>query len=300
MSAILKDQQDAVALSDLAHRSMDTLDHEFIILTQLIIKQTNVSAQLEKELEHIQLGLHDLVKGKLSPFLLTPHILRSSILQIQDIITNNLPHFHVLNKDPLFYYSRGKFLFTRLHLHLYLTLKIPTSPFQQLMTMYRVYSYPVPVNSSSNHATQLIDLPSYFLHTADKQHYATITSEKISQCTGTTTLFCSFSKAMTASASPSCLSAVFFNQKDAVSSLCDFRFLMNMLPPAVYGLSPSNLLLYRTSMLALDCPGGQRILKGCFFCIVRLPCRCSMGTSTTNNQQPLLTSTTGKVQHSNR
>lgn len=55
---------------------------------------------------------------------------------------------------------------------------------------------------------------------------------------------------------------------------------MNMLPPAVYELSPSNLLLYRTSMLALDCPNGQRILKGCFFCIVRLPCRCSI---TTNN-----------------
>lgn len=162
MSAILKNHQDAVALSDLAHRSMDALDHEFIILTQLIIKQTNVSAQLEKELEHIKLGLHDLVKGKLSPFLLTPHILRSSILQVQDIITNNFPHFHVANKDPLYYYSRGEFLFTRRHSHLYLTLKIPISPFQQPMTMYRVYSYPVPVNSSSNHATQLIDLPSYF------------------------------------------------------------------------------------------------------------------------------------------
>lgn len=174
MSAILKNHQDAVALSDLAHRSMDALDHEFII---------HVTAHLEKELEHIKLGLHDLVKDKLSTFLLTPHILKSAILQVQNLITNKFSQFHVSNKDPLFYYSRGKFLFTRLHSHLYLTLKVPISPFHQPMTMYRVYSFTVTVNSSSTDATQLMDLPSYFLHTADYQHYATITSERIAQCT---------------------------------------------------------------------------------------------------------------------
>lgn len=80
---------------------MDALDHEFLILSELIIKQTNVSAQLEKELEHIKLGLHDLMKGKLSPFLLTPHILKSSIDQVQSIISDKFPKFHISNKDPL-------------------------------------------------------------------------------------------------------------------------------------------------------------------------------------------------------
>ena len=48
MAAIQKNHQDAVAVSELAHRSMDALDHDFVILGQLIIQQTNVSAQLKK------------------------------------------------------------------------------------------------------------------------------------------------------------------------------------------------------------------------------------------------------------
>lgn len=276
VAAVRQNHQDAVSLSVLAHNSMDALDHEFLILSDLIIKQTNVSAQREKELEHIKLGLHDLVKGKLSPFLLTPHILKSSIDQVQSIISDKFPKFHISNKDPLFYYSMGEFLFTRLHTELYLTLKIPISPFQQPMSMYKVYTFPVPVNSSSNHATQLIDLPPYFLHTADNQHYATITSQQLTLCEGTSTRYCNFNIAMKATASPSCLSAVFFNQKKTVNDLCDFRFLTSMLPPAMYELSPSNLLLYRTPMLALDCANGQQILKGCSFCVIKIPCQCSI------------------------
>ena len=71
MAAIQKNHQDAVAISELAHRSMDALDHEFVI----------------------ELELHDLVKGKLSLFLLPPHVLKSSIHQVQNIITEKFQHF---------------------------------------------------------------------------------------------------------------------------------------------------------------------------------------------------------------
>lgn len=65
MPAVQENHQDAVALSDLAYRSLDALDNDFVILSQLILKQTNASAQLGKELEHIKLGIHDRVKKQL-------------------------------------------------------------------------------------------------------------------------------------------------------------------------------------------------------------------------------------------
>lgn len=209
---------------------------------------------------------------------MSPHVLKSSLNQVQNIFTEKFPQFQVSNKDLLFYYSFGDFLYTRRHL--YLTVKIPIYSFHLPISVYKVYSYPVPVNSSSNHATQLMNTPPYFLNTKDHQHYALITSQQLSQCKGTTTLFCSFNIALKASASPSCLSAVFFNHKEAVSKMCDFRFLTNILPTAMYELSPSHLLLYRTTMIALDCANGQRILKGCSFCVVKIPCLCSV---TSNN-----------------
>lgn len=51
LAVVKKTHQDAVAISRLVHASMDAMDHEFLIMSQLIIKQTNVPAQLEKELE---------------------------------------------------------------------------------------------------------------------------------------------------------------------------------------------------------------------------------------------------------
>lgn len=162
LAAVQKNHQDAVAIFRLVHVSMDALDHEFLIMSQLTIQQTNVSAQLEKELEYIKLGIHDLVKGKLSSSLLSPHVLKSSLNQVQNIITEKFPQFQVSNKDPLFYYSFGDFLYTRRHSHLYLTVKIPISSFHLPISVYEVYLYPVPVNSSSNYATQLMNMPPPF------------------------------------------------------------------------------------------------------------------------------------------
>lgn len=134
MSAVQKNHQDAIALSNLAHRSMDALEHEFVILSELIFRQTNVTAQLEKELEHVKLSV--LTKGKLSPFLLSPDILQSSLRQVQDILSNKFTQFYISHKDPLHYYSQGDFIFTRLHSHLYLTLKIPISPYVRPVAIY--------------------------------------------------------------------------------------------------------------------------------------------------------------------
>lgn len=115
---------------------MDALEHEFVILSELIFRQTNVTEQLEKELEHVKhvkLGVHDLTKGKLSP----GDILQSSLRQGQDILSNKFTQFHIYHKDPLHYYPQGDFIFTRLHSHLYLTLKIPISPYVRPVAIYK-------------------------------------------------------------------------------------------------------------------------------------------------------------------
>lgn len=162
MAAVQESHQDTVALSDLARRSMDALDHYFVILSQLILKQTNASAQLGKELVHIKLGIHDLVNGKLSPFILPKAALQSSIRQVQDIISDKFPQFYLSHIDPLYYYYLGDFYFIRLLSHLYLTLKVPISPYLHPVSLYKVYSFPVPINSSSNHALNSWTLQNIF------------------------------------------------------------------------------------------------------------------------------------------
>lgn len=187
MNAITRNHNDIVALTDLLHQSVDSVEHEFALLEQLILKQTNASTHLNLTLQHIKISIHELLKGKLSPFLITPHVIKSSVHQIQNIIDEKYPQFNIIHNDPLYYLSFGDFLYARLHSILFLTLKIPISPFKQPLLLYRVYSFPVPINSSTSHATQLTGTPTYFAHTHDNQHFTSDTTNQLSNCIGTST-----------------------------------------------------------------------------------------------------------------
>ena len=187
--------------------------------------------------------------------------------------------FHLTLKDIKSIYSDCKFLFARNGTNIYITIKLPVSYFEEPLTLYKVISSPVPVNSTSPHATQLLDLPPYLLVTANKQYYAPVTDLELTLCNGNEIKYCSSSMALTPVTSASCILALFANDKAQVKSLCDFRFLQNIVEPGITELSPNTLLVYRTPLLSLECIDDHRMVPGCDFCLFKLPCRCSISTS---------------------
>lgn len=126
------------------------------------MKQTNVSGHLQQALDHAKLSIHELIKGKLSPYLITPQAITSSLHQIQSFMDKKYPKFTIIHKDPFYYFTYGDLLCARVHSTLFLTLKVPISPFKQPLLLYDIYSIPVPINSSTSHATTLMDIPHYY------------------------------------------------------------------------------------------------------------------------------------------
>lgn len=45
-------------------------------------------------------------------------------------------------------------------------------------------------------------------------------------------------------------------------------------------ITSTSVLVYRNTQLTIDCPSEQKILPGCHFCIIDIPCRCSLSTHT--------------------
>ena len=43
-------------------------------------------------------------------------------------------------------------------------------------------------------------------------------------------------------------------------------------------VKPSTILVYRNSLLSLECSLHQRMITGCDFCIMNIPCHCSITT----------------------
>lgn len=77
------------------------------------------------------------------------------------------------------------------------------------------YLFPVTINSSTSHATKLMDVPQYFAHTHGTNILQCLLLI-ISRFIETSVLFCSFHLALTSSASPSCISALFYNKQESV------------------------------------------------------------------------------------
>ena len=80
-------------------------------------KRMNDSSEINKYLEEIIIGVHELMKGKLSPFLVPPHVLKHTICQIQIILIRKSKFFffYLTHTNPTHYYSNANILYTRQH-----------------------------------------------------------------------------------------------------------------------------------------------------------------------------------------
>ncbi|XP_071098997.1 uncharacterized protein [Haliotis cracherodii] len=76
-----------------------------------------------------------------------------------------------LTTNPTYYYSQAKFCFARTKAHVYVSVKFPLSSLPKPFQMYKVISLPVPVNNTSSHSTQLLDIPPYFALSLDSRHF---------------------------------------------------------------------------------------------------------------------------------
>ena len=173
-------------------------------------------------------------------------------------------------------------MYARNGTNLYVSIKLPISHFQKSFKKYQIKSLPVPVNATfpPPHATQLLDLPSYFVISHDQQYYATLNPADLNNCVGQEPIYCKTNFPLIPVTTKSCLLALFANDKDQVISKCDFRFVHDIIQPHVIKISSHSVVLYRTSLVAMECANDHKMVKGCDFCIFNIPCKCSISPST--------------------
>ena len=96
---------------------------------------------------------------------------------------------------------------------MYLSIKFPITTHGKFFQTYKVLSVPVEVNSTNTHATQIFDLPDYFLITHDKQFHTTLTTDSLTNCLGDKTKYCSRRPLFKSTNTSSCVLNLFFNNK---------------------------------------------------------------------------------------
>ncbi|XP_071092604.1 uncharacterized protein [Haliotis cracherodii] len=259
--------------------SYDNLQNAYVSLSSVLLHQIEQAALIEHKLQEFKLGTLDLLKGKLSPLLISPAILSKTISHVQHLLKTKYNGFKLLHTDVQFYYNNAKFLYARTKSSkLYVTVKFPLAPSDATFKLYKIISMPVPVNESTSHSTRLLNLPPFLATSLNQQYSTTLSMDQLSQCYGTSPLHCPFRLTLATRTHTSCEMALYSNNKAEIKAQCNSRFLMQKQKSQLIEITTSKLLVYNSPLLTLTCPDGQRIITGCSFCMIKLPCLCSIST----------------------
>ncbi|KAK3103915.1 hypothetical protein FSP39_022884 [Pinctada imbricata] len=278
LNGVKINSQNINVLASTFNAKISQLEQAITNISALLVQQVNEANVLRSNLNNLQSAFQSLIEGKLSPFLIPKTKLKPVLFGITKMLRNSHKGFYLTHTNPSYYYSNAKFLYARSRGHVYISVKFPISTHQVPMQLYKMLSLPVPVNISSPHATQLLNLPKFFAITNHHDYYVTLTSDDLLNCMHGPVILCSHNIPLRPITKIDCSMALFNNDVNAIHKLCNFKFVPNMLTSDIYELSPTSALVYKIRELSMDCPGEKKVIPGCTFCIVHVPCKCSLST----------------------
>jgi hypothetical protein len=167
-----------------------------------------------------------------------------------------------------------------------ISLKFPITFHKKTFKLYNILSFPVPINDTSRDTTLIVDINDYFPISTDERYHVSLPRSTINQCVGISLMTCPIHPLLKTMKEPDCEAVLFQNKKTEIHSKCNFRFFRNIVKPHILDLTTTQLLVYQTKNLTLQCKEGTKVLKGCDFCIMTVPCQCSIiSTNMRFNQQ---------------
>ena len=132
--------------------------HEiFIRMNTRLITHLEHANRSNHEIEEMKSGLLDLVKGKLSSLLIQPEMIATTLHDIQKLLNQKYPVFHMIYKTVQDVCLSENFLYTRNNSNVYITVKFPLFYQQHPLTIYQIISVPIPINATSEQSSVIPD-----------------------------------------------------------------------------------------------------------------------------------------------
>eukprot|EP00105_Crassostrea_gigas_P035147 XP_019919295.1 PREDICTED: uncharacterized protein LOC109617515 [Crassostrea gigas] len=277
--AVGTNHQEIQLLHQQFNSSIIEVEQMQFLLTSLLSRQLRDSANLEERLNRFYFGVLSLFQNSISPSLIPVAILQNVINNVQELLIASNSQFYLVEKHVDFYYSKATFYFFRHGETIFITLNFPISSFSKPMKLFKVLSFPFPINNSS-HASQLLNLPSHFAISHDNSLFTTLTQDHINSANffhhhyllSESLIYKSISQ-------PNCVSSVYLDDRQTIQDKCNFRLLLDQNFTGIRPLNDSHILLYNVSKLSLQCKSSYKELPGCSFCIINIPCHCRVNSS---------------------
>ena len=278
MLAIEENQNTTIRMSlDLAN-AITALEDNLHKVMSIIVEEISNMAYLSQHANELNMALIQLAQGQLSPILITPKHLRDTITDIMATLRTHYNHYELVTQDEHYFYKHPQFTVTRIRDNVIITLKFPLAS-RDIFQLYRVHTFPILTNNSNSksHATQLLNLSKYFVIDGRQQKYTELSQAQADACQGTDIRVCHFQPLYSFLEKDNCIANLFFGNKQEIKKFCDFRYLTKEIKPHLQHVGAQNVIVYNIPKIIMNCQNGHRkTVKGCKFCIMNVPCSCTI------------------------
>ena len=121
-----------------------------------------------------------------------------------------------------------------------------------------------------------MNIPKNVAFSRNRNLYFELNDFQFSQCKGSNEKHCPMLFAQKSISQHSCISALMADSVQHIKDLCDFRFFQNGTVSQALELEPGQLLLFNVTSVTIVCPDKIKKHKGCMFCMLHVPCHCSI------------------------
>ena len=223
-------------------------------------------------------SLQFLHMGILSPTILPPDVLESSLQHISQELNNARFSSFLVHDDTMYYYTKAKYTFAVYKEKLIITLFVPLSSFSEDQDVYEIRTFPLPMHDhKSQHTLRITNLPTALAISNRTKTYVEITKDELEIIKHSKEI--EPMRVFTKFHSQSCIAALYMNDKRAVNASCSYIIDMYSKTSAVTHLMHSTFIMQNIENYMLTCQGNDHLVIGCDLCARRVPSGCSIFTT---------------------
>jgi hypothetical protein len=182
---------------------------------------------------------------------------------------------HMSRQSIFDMYENPKFVFSRHHNKIFITMSFPLSLTSTPLTLYKVIALKMPADPESKHVSFIRELPKFVAYHQSQDWYLEFQSmPQISN--GNLYLIQQNPTTLKNRANLTCFLAVMKLDREIIQRLCQFVAQPNAAEQQVLVLGNGRLLLQFVEKYTLACPNETRIHQGCQICVLEILCFCRL------------------------
>ena len=232
--------------------------------------------QIALKVRKFDRGLATLIQGSISPELISFDLAKQVLDEVASHLARERPMDKVAIKSAQEFYQLQDFYIQRQNNTLYLGLHIPIAHQGDRHILYRIDSYPLPLDSTAKQITFIKNPKRFLAESVDRRFYFHPSTEEIlSQCTEGHHKVCHYQPPLhDVFRDVSCEYAVFTNSKDISRTTCQYSVSARPIEPKVIPLNSTTYLLLNISEYTLTCKDKSQTKVGCVNCLLILDHSC--------------------------